>query len=313
MENGTSSLYFYFTMFEDLGQKRYAFFCLGLVLYCIIVFFNVNVLLVIFLEKTLHEPMYLFISCLSINSLYGTAAVFPRLLIDLLSEVHAISRFACYLQIFIIYTYASYEFTILTLMAYDRYVAICKPLQYHRIMTPKSTAVMIGIVWIYPLFSIGFGVVLSARLPLCGNELTKLYCSNWSVVKLSCTDTTFNNIVGFFVMITTVFIPMGSILFSYVKILMICYKKSSEFKSKAFHTCLPHIVTFVNYSIAIFCEITFSRFNPGEFPEFAAVILSLEFIVIPPVLNPLVYGLNFPEIHRKNVCISQLTNSVLNS
>ncbi|XP_066498366.1 olfactory receptor 13C3-like [Hoplias malabaricus] len=296
MENETL---FHFTMFENMGNSRYIFFSFGLVVYCLILVFNMTIIFVIILESALHEPMYILISCLSINALYGTAGLFPRLLTDLISYSHTISRHGCHVQAFIIYTYASYEFTILMLMAYDRYVAISKPLQYHIIITPKNLALMIVMAWICPVLSIGSGFILTARLKLCGHDLTKLYCSNWVIVRLSCTDTSLNNIFGFVVLITTVFIPLCFILFSYVKILIICQRNSSEFRRKAYHTCLPHMITFVNYSITILCEITFSRYEDGVFPVAVAVILSLEFLVIPPLLNPLIYGLKFPDIRRK--------------
>ncbi|XP_026861626.2 olfactory receptor 6K3-like [Electrophorus electricus] len=295
MENGT---FFYFNMFEDMGHLRYFFFCLSFTIYCLILSFNMIIVFVIVLETALHQPMYILISCLSVNSLYGTAGLFPRLLSDLLSYSHTISRYACQVQAFVIYTYASYEYTILTLMAYDRFIAISKPLQYHSIITPRILAIMIVLACIFPLLSVGTGIILTAKLKLCGHELTKLYCSNWVIVKLSCMNTALNNIFGFVVLIITVLIPLSFILFSYIKILIICQRNSSEFRRKAYQTCLPHLVTFVNYSITTVCEVTFSRYEDGVFPQAVAVILSLEFLTIPPLLNPLIYGLRFPDIRR---------------
>ncbi|XP_030632766.1 olfactory receptor 6N2-like [Chanos chanos] len=299
MGNGSNPTYFYFVIFENQGYTRYIFFILGLTLYLTILIFNVIILLVIYVEKMLHRPMYLLISCLSFNSLYGTAGLFPRLLTDLLSDVHTISPSSCHIQTFVIYTYASCEFTILTLMAYDRYVAICKPLQYHSIMTPSVLIGMTTTALFYPMFCFGSLIVVSSRLQLCGNEITKLYCSGLSVLRLSCEEFAPSYILSFIVAVTTVFIPMVYILYSYIRILIICQRRSSEFKAKAFHTCLPHIVTFVNYSIAVFCEMIITRYEPWELPEFVIVILSLEFLIVPPVLNPLVYGLSFLEIRKK--------------
>ncbi|XP_066499007.1 olfactory receptor 51L1-like [Hoplias malabaricus] len=294
MENETI---LFFSMFENLGYLRHLYFILGLILYCTILFLNANIVLVIFLEPTLHQPMYILISCLSINALYGTVGFFPRLLNDLLSYSHTISRPACHLQTFVIYTYASCEFTILMLMAYDRFVAISKPLQYNSIIAPRVLIVMIALVWIYPMFSIGAGIILTSRLRLCGNDIRKLYCNNWIIAKLSCENATVDNIYGFLVLVTTVLIPLSFIMYSYVKILIICQKCSKELKKKAYHTCLPHLVTFVNYSVTIICEMTFTRFE--NLHPAVAVVLSLEFLIIPPLLNPLVYGLNFPDIRRK--------------
>ncbi|XP_077063475.1 olfactory receptor 51I2-like [Siphateles boraxobius] len=296
MENGT---YFYFMLFENLGYIRYAFFSLGFIIYCAITLFNVIIMLVIFLERTLHQPMYILISCLSINSVFGTAGFFPRALTDLLSDTHSISRGACILQSYVIFTYAANENTILMLMAFDRFVAISKPLQYHKIITPSSLSVLIVISLTYPMISLGITAILTSRLTLCGHKLFKVYCHNFEMVKLSCANTAVNNVMGFFILITTVIIPLSLILYSYVKILDVCRRSSSQFKGKAYQTCIPHIVILLNFSIAIISEVTLSRVVTLQLPIWLSVLLSLKFLVIPPILNPLVYAFNLPDIRKK--------------
>ncbi|XP_051521425.1 putative gustatory receptor clone PTE03 [Myxocyprinus asiaticus] len=297
MENGT---YFYFMLFENLGYKRYAFFCLGFILYCAIIFFNALIFLTICFERTLHMPMYVLISCLSINSVYGTAAFFPRLLTDLLSDTHTISREVCLLQAFVIFSYAANENTILMLMAFDRFVAISKPLQYHNIITPRVLTVLLVINLVYSMVSVGTSALLTARLTMCGNRLFKVYCHNYEMVKLSCANTIINNVMGFFILITTVVLPLSFILYSYVKILIICRRSSAHFKSKAYETCVPHIVILLNFSIAIVSEVTLSRIVNVELPIALSIVFSLEFLIVPPILNPIVYAFNLPDI-RKNI------------
>ncbi|XP_026137268.1 putative gustatory receptor clone PTE03 [Carassius auratus] len=300
MENGT---YFYLMLFENIGCIRYVFFGLGFILYCAIVLFNFLIILAVFLERTLHQPMYILISCLSINCLFGTTTFFPRLLTDLISDTHLVSREACILQAFVIYSYASNEITILMLMAFDRYVAISKPLQYNNIMTPRILSVLISISCIYPMLCLGISGILNARLTVCGNKLWKVYCHNFEIVKLSCANTIVNNVFGLFILATTLIMPLSFILYSYVKILIICRKSSIDFRRKAYQTCVPHIVILLNFSLAIFCEITLSRVATLELPTELSVILSLEFLIVPPILDPLVYGLKFPEIRKKVKCI----------
>ncbi|XP_077063483.1 olfactory receptor 51I2-like [Siphateles boraxobius] len=298
MENGT---YFYFMLFENLGCIRYAFFTLGFIFYCAVIFFNVLIILVIILEKTLHQPMYILMSCLSINSVYGTAGFFPRLLTDLLYDAHIISFEGCLIQSFVIYSYASFELTILMLMAFDRFVAISKPLHYNNIITTRFLTFLIVIAWLYPITFIGIGGLLTARLTICGNKLLKVYCHNYEIVKLSCANNTtgINNIYGLIVAITTIFIPLSFILYTYIRIIIICQRSTREFRSKAYKTCIPHMVILLNFSVAIFCELTLSRFMNGELPIALSIVISLEFIVIPPFVNPIVYGLNFPDIRQK--------------
>ncbi|XP_031150952.1 olfactory receptor 1019-like [Sander lucioperca] len=208
-------LYFQFTLFVDFGPLRYLFFSLCLLLYMTAVSANIVIILTVCLEKSLHQPMYIFICCLSFNSLYGSAGFFPRFLTDILSDTHLISRPLCFIQIYVIYTYASCEVTILSIMAYDRFVAICQPLHYHSKMTFKMVTHLVIFAVLYPAFAVGFMLYLTVRLPLCGNKLNRLFCSNWPVVLLSCVDTTLNNIVGQFVTITTIFIIHHSSLFPF--------------------------------------------------------------------------------------------------
>ncbi|XP_059389516.1 putative gustatory receptor clone PTE03 [Carassius carassius] len=296
MGNGT---YFYFMLFENLGCIKYVFFSLGFIFYCVVIYSNALIILAVFLEKTLHQPMYILISCLSINSVYGTTGFFPRLLTDLLYDTHRISYEACIIQSFFIYSYAGYELTILMLMAFDRLVAINKPLHYNNIITTRFLALIIVIAWLYPMIFVGFAGILTARLKMCDNKLFKVYCHNYEIVKLSCVNHNINNIYGLTITFTTICIPLSFILYSYVKIIIICQRSLKEFRSKAYQTCIPHIVILVNFSVALFCELTLSRFVNGEIPIELAVILSLEFIVIPPFVNPIVYGLNFPGIRKK--------------
>ncbi|XP_018537552.1 olfactory receptor 6N1-like [Lates calcarifer] len=298
MENNTVSFYFNLTMFVKIGHYHYPAFVFCLLLYSFIVSANFVIILVILRERTLHEPMYMFIALLSVNSLYGSAGFFPRFLMDLLSDSHLISRPACFTQIYVIYTYASYELTILSIMAYDRYVAVCHPLHYHRKMTSKMVFNLAAVAWVFPAFGLIACISLSARLPLCGNEIQKVFCANWNVVKLSCVTTVANNIVGMLLTIATVFLPLFYVLYTYLRIVIVCWKKSAEFKGKVLQSCLPHMVSFVIYSITGFCDIALSRYDVQDINPFVAVILSLEFVVIPPVLNPLVYGLKLPEIRR---------------
>ncbi|XP_018919526.2 putative gustatory receptor clone PTE03 [Cyprinus carpio] len=298
MGNGT---YFYFMLFENLGCIKYVFFSLGFIfLFCFFLFICLFFFFfVFFLEKTLHQPMYILISCLSINSVYGTTGFFPRLLTDLLYDTHRISYEACLIQSFVIYSYAAFELAILMLMAFDRLVAINKPLHYNNIITTRFLTLLIVIAWLYPMISIGFAGLLTARLKMCDNKLFKVYCHNYEIVKLSCVNHNINNIYGLIVTLTIIFIPLSFILYSYVKIIVICQRSSKEFRSKAYQTCIPHIVILLNFSVALFCELTLSRFVNGEIPIELAVILSLEFIVVPPFVNPVVYGLNFPGIRKK--------------
>ncbi len=285
-------------MFINIGHYRYIAFVFCLLLYSFIVSANFVIIVIILRERTLHEPMYIFIAFLCVNSLYGSTGFFPRFLIDLLSDTHLISRPACFTQIFVIYTYASYELTFLSIMAYDRYVAVCHPLHYHRKMNAKAVYVLTFLAWVCPICNLTVTVNMVVRLPLCGNIIQKVYCASWNIVKMSCVTNAINNVVAMLLAIMIAFLPFGLILYTYLRIVIACWKKSVEVRGKVLQSCLPHVISFAIYSITSFTDTALSRQNLDEINPFVAVILSLEFVVIPPVLNPIVYGLKLPEIRR---------------
>ncbi|XP_028289490.1 olfactory receptor 4L1-like, partial [Parambassis ranga] len=166
---------FNLTVFMKIGHYSYLAFVFVLLLYGFILSANLIIILTVLREKTLHQPMYIFIALLCVNSLYGSTGFFPRFLTDLLSDRHLISRSACFTQIFVIYTYGSYEINILGIMAYDRYIAVCQPLHYHRKMSSKNVVKLSVLVWIFPTCYLTISIIMTIRLPLCGNNIQKIY------------------------------------------------------------------------------------------------------------------------------------------
>uniref|UniRef100_A0A3Q3QKN5 G-protein coupled receptors family 1 profile domain-containing protein n=1 Tax=Monopterus albus TaxID=43700 RepID=A0A3Q3QKN5_MONAL len=294
--NSLTPSYFQFTVFADYGPLRYLFFSLSLLIYVTIISANLVIVLSVCLETSLHQPMYVFICSLCLNSLYGSTGFFPRFLMDLLSDTHFISRPLCFTQMYVIHTYKAHEVNILTVMAYDRFVAICQPLHYHSKMTFRTVLLLLILAALYPVCVISFLFYLATSLPLCGDKLQRIFCTTWSIVELSCVDAVVMSIAGQFLAVIMIFIPLSFVLYTYLRILLVCRRSSSEFRGKALQTCLPHIVTFVNFCISIFCEGSLSQCKTDEAKPFVIVVLSLEFIIISPISNPLVYGLNLPQI-----------------
>ncbi|KAG9280023.1 olfactory receptor 6N2-like [Astyanax mexicanus] len=267
----------------ELERYRYVYFFL---LYLLIVCCNAGVIFIVLTVKKLHEPMYIFITALLLNSLFGTTVIYPKLLGDFLSESPGISYEGCLFQAFCIYTYGVSEFTLLSAMAYDRYVSICKPLQYPTLMNMSTVRKLLFICWFVPFCEIGILVILTYRLKLCRFKLERIYCSNYAIVKLSCGDTTVNNSYVIF------------IIFSYVRILSVCLKNSKEFRRKALQTCFPHLFIFISFSVTSCFEIINSRLE-GNVPHIVAMIMSIENMVIPPLINPVIYGLKLQEILKR--------------
>ncbi|XP_072531067.1 olfactory receptor 2F1-like [Salminus brasiliensis] len=279
----------------ELQKYRYVYFLLSLIVYLMIICCNVVVIFVIYTNQRLHEPMYIFIAALLCNALSGTTAFFPKLLIDLLSEQPCISFEACTFQAFWLYTYASAEFTLLSAMAYDRYLSICKPLQYATLVNMPAVKKMLFICWVLPACENGITMILTYQLKLCRFKLNRIYCNNYAIVKLSCGDTTVNNSYGLFTLIVCVFPPVFFVIYSYVRILDVCLKNSKEFRRKALQTCFPHLFIFISFSVTSCFEVINSRLE-ANMPQIFAMILSIENVVIPPLINPIMYGLKMQEI-----------------
>ncbi|XP_034719711.1 olfactory receptor 142-like [Etheostoma cragini] len=297
MINSTQVSYFILSAYFDTGDFKYFYFLLILSLYVFIVCANVLLIVVICVNRSLHEPMYLFLVSLFVNELYGSTGLFPFLLVQILSDIHTVSAPFCFLQIFCVYTYGISEFWTLAIMSYDRYLAICFPLQYHTHMTSKKVAVLITLTWLNPILVTTLLVfVLTVPLELCGNIINKVYCDNYNVVKLACSDTTANNIFGLVNIFTVIFGLIILILFSYMRILKVCFSGSRQTRQKALSTCTPHLLSLLNFSFGAFFELIQSRFNMNYLPNMLRIFLSLYWLTCQPLINPLLYGLKMSKI-----------------
>ncbi|XP_072557512.1 olfactory receptor-like protein DTMT [Paramormyrops kingsleyae] len=296
MENSSSELVFVLHGLNETKTNRQIFFGFSILAYVCTIFVNLTLILTIMLEKNLHEPMFIFLCNLCVNSICGSTSFYPKLLIDLLSDSHVISYTACIIQIFGISIYLACEITNLTVMAYDRYVAICKPLEYHSIMTPWRVGMLVQITWFLTFFETIVHLVLAVRLPLCGSRIEKLYCFTWDVVKLSCVDTTVNNLYGYcsFFFHTFQFLLL---ITSYVQITRICIKSQTE-RSKFMETCLPHLLTYGTFAISLSFDFVAARLTSDTSLQALRNSLSIMYLIVPPILNPLIYGLKLKQLRK---------------
>ncbi|XP_007573821.2 olfactory receptor 10A3-like [Poecilia formosa] len=298
MLNSTQVPFFTLAAYFDTKQFKYLLFMFVLSLYVLIIGSNVLLIAVICVNRSLHEPMFLFLCSLFVNELFGSLGLFPFLLVQILSDVHIISAPLCFLQIFCLYTYAGIEFFNLAIMSYDRYLAICHPLNYHSLMTLKKVAVFIAAAWIAAFLVVSCTTSLSFSLQLCGNVINKMYCDNYSIVKLACSDVTVNNIYGLISTAFCVFGPVGIILYTYMRILKVCFSGSKQTRQKAVSTCTPHLASLINFSFGICFEVLQSRFNMSSVPNIIRVLLSLYYITCQPLFSPVMYGLKLSKIRK---------------
>ncbi|XP_014018071.2 olfactory receptor 1D2 [Salmo salar] len=296
MENSTQVKFFYLFGLQETFINKSVYFTLSLITYLLIITVNLTLIITIIQEKGLHEPMYIFLCSLCVNGLYGTAGFYPKLLLDLQSDVQVISYDGCFTQAYVIYTSVMCEVSTLTVMSYDRYVAICRPLLYHTIVTSLTVRKLLLFSWCYPLFIGLIAVSLTVRISLCGSRIDKLFCDIPSIVKHACLPITINQILNKFVIMVNV-LQILFIVFSYSQIVRTCVK-SAKGRIKFTQTCMPHLITMV-----IFITVTLFDTLQGWNSNVNITLnmrnaMAEQFLVIPPVFNPVIYGLNLQQIRR---------------
>ncbi|XP_028656865.1 olfactory receptor 1500-like [Erpetoichthys calabaricus] len=295
--NATSATTLIFTAYVNLSNFRHFCFIIAFLMYLITVFFSVSLMLLVYLENSLHKPMYIFLFNLILNGLLGCNSFYPKFLSSLFSDIPETTHITCLMQAFCIGVYGGCTYATLSLMAYDRYISICNPLRYHDIITPLKIKLLLIFGNLFPILCMLIHILLTARLPICGNTIHKIFCDNWAIVKLSCVETGVNNVFGLFLTTILVVFPFVLVIYSYMKILLISLKASKEAQYKALSTCAPHLITFINFSIASIFSIIYNRFEMKL--EFSThILMSMQFIIIPPLLHPIIYGIRTKEIRK---------------
>ncbi|XP_073468433.1 olfactory receptor 52P1-like [Aquarana catesbeiana] len=270
-------------------------------MYLITLLANISVLLTIKKEESLHQPMYLFLSMLLLSDLVQSSAALPKMLLLFWFNLREISFEGCLVQMFFIHSSAIMSSTVVLAMAFDRYVAICQPLRYSTVLTNPLIAkigvlaVMRGTLLVFPL------PLLIKRLPFCRSHvINHTYCEHMTVAKLSCANIRINVVYGLAVALLVVGVDIMGITVSYVIIVTAVFNLSSqEARHKVGSTCVSHIcVILLSYIPALFSSVT-QRFG-GHTASSTQIILSILYLIIPPMLNPIIYGIKTKEI-QKNV------------
>ncbi|OCT55931.1 hypothetical protein XELAEV_18000335mg [Xenopus laevis] len=241
--------------FAQLTGIKYLYCAIVLVGFLMILLASGCVCSVVVLNKSLQEPMYIFICVLCINGIYGGFAFFPSLFVNLICEAQTITVMAL-------------------AVAYKLILA----------------------AWLFVLIPFTIHFILTILLPLCGSSIIKIYCDNYSIVKLSCIDTTINNIYGLFLTVAMVVVVPVLIVASYVQILRVYAQSSKDFRNKSLGTCTPHLISLTNYVADILFKVLLHRFTLKNIPYELRIIMSVQAFVVPPLLNPLIYGLKMREI-----------------
>ncbi|XP_068836320.1 olfactory receptor 7G1-like [Capricornis sumatraensis] len=271
-------------------ELRSFLFSLFLSMYLITVLGNLLIILAASSDSHLHTPMYFFLSNLSINDICLSTTTIPKMLVNIQTQNQSITYAGCLTQLCFVLVFASLESSLLAVMAYDRYVAICHPLRYTVIMSPR----LCGLVILLPLFIIIMDALLHTlmllQLTFCTDlEIPLFFCEVVQVIKLACSDTLINNILIY--LATSIFggIPVCGIIFSYSQIVSsVLRMPSASGKYKAFSTCGSHLSVVslfygTGFGVYISSALTTSSRNTA--------VLSMMYTVVPQMMNPFIYSL----------------------
>nr|XP_006208125.1 olfactory receptor 5K1 [Vicugna pacos] len=294
-ENHTTKNEFILTGFTDHPELKTILFLVFFAIYLITMVGNLSVVILISKEHRLHTPMYIFLGNLALVDSCCACAITPKMLANFFSENRMISLYECMAQFYFLCTVETADCFLLAAMAYDRYVAICNPLQYHTMMSKKLCIQMTSGAYIAGNLHSMIHVGLLFRLAFCGsNHINHLYCDILPLYRLSCVDPYVNELVLFIFSGSIQVFTIGSVLISYLHILFTIFKmKSKQGRVKAFSTCASHFLSVsLFYGSLFFMYIRPNLLEEGD-KDIPAAILFTEVV---PLLNPFIYSLRNKEV-----------------
>lgn len=268
------------------------------VMYIIAMIGNSLILVIIKSEKSLHIPMYIFLAILAVTDIALSTCILPKMLGIFWFHMPQISFDACLLQMELIHSFQATESGILLAMALDRYVAICNPLRHATIFSPQLTtclgagALLRSLITTFPLILLIKFCLKYFRTTIISHS----YCEHMAIVKLAAQDIRINKICGLLVAFAILGFDIVFITFSYVRIFITVFQlPQKEARFKAFNTCIAHICVFLQFYLLAFFSFFTHRFG-AHIPPYVHILLSDLYLLVPPFLNPIVYGIKTKQI-----------------
>ncbi|XP_004605194.1 olfactory receptor 8D2-like [Sorex araneus] len=295
--NASSVTEFILEGLTQCPELQLPLFLLFLGIYVVTVLGNLGMILLIAVSSQLHSPMYFFLSHLSFIDLCYSTVITPKMLVNFVSEENTISFLECMTQLYFFLIFVIAEGYLLTAMAYDRYVAICRPLLYNVVMSRRICSIMMVVVYSLGFFGATVHTTRMSMLSFCGSHIIRHYfCDILPLLTLSCSSTHINEVLLFIIGGVNTLAPTLAVLISYAFILSsILQIRSTEGRSKAFGTCSSHIV-----AVGIFFgSITFMYFKPPSSNTMEEEkVSSVFYTTVIPMLNPLIYSLRNKDVKK---------------
>ncbi|XP_006885756.1 PREDICTED: olfactory receptor 51M1-like [Elephantulus edwardii] len=290
---------FYLTGFPGLESKEHWIFIPFFLMYLVAISGNSLILIIIKKNPHLHTPMYYLLSLLALTDLGLSVSTLPTTVGIFWFNYHGIYFEACQIQMFCIHSFSFMESSVLLVMSFDRFVAICHPLRYSVIITGQRV-IKIGLVIILrgPVALIPI-VLLLKVFPYCGSRvLSHSYCLHQEVIHLACTDTTFNNLYGLTLVVFTVMLDLVLVALSYGLILnTVAGLASREERLRAFQTCTSHLCAVLMFFVPMMGLSLVHRFGKHA-PPAVHLLMANVYLFVPPMLNPIIYSIKTKEIRR---------------
>ncbi|XP_057896597.1 olfactory receptor 14J1-like [Melospiza georgiana] len=295
MSNSSSIRHFLLLALADTRQLQLLHFCLLLGISLVALLGNGLIISAVACGHHLHTPMFFFLLNLALTDLGSICTTVPKAMHNSLWDTRNISYTGCAAQLFFFVFYAITEFYLLTIMCYDRYVSICKPLHYGTLLGSRACATMAAAAWASGFLNALLQTANTFSLPLCrGNALGQFFCEIPQILKLSCSMSYVKEVGLIAVSVCLAFGCFVFIVFSYVQIFRAVLRIPSEQRRyKAFSTCLPHLAVVSLYlSTAVFAYLK----PPSMSSPSLDMAMSVLYSVVPPALNPLIYSLRNQEL-----------------
>ncbi|XP_036054123.1 olfactory receptor 1D2 [Onychomys torridus] len=280
---------------SEVPEHQRILFWTFLSMYLVTVVGNVLIILAIGSDSHLHTPMYFFLANLSFTDLFFVTNTIPKMLVNLQSQNKAISYTGCLTQLYFLVSLVALDNLILAVMAYDRYVAICRPLHYSTAMSPKLCILLLILCWALSVLYGLIHTILMTKVTFCGSrKIHYIFCEMYVLLRLACSDTHINHMVliatGCFIFLA----PFGFMIISYIWIARAIIRiPSASSKYKAFSTCASHLAVVALF-YGTLCMVYLQPLHTYSMKDSVATVM---YAVVTPMMNPFIYSLRNKDMH----------------